>query len=402
MFAVSRDTVCSRLPLAAALVLAVGCGPSLGQTSDLPALVEQLESVQQANLALARKIAAIQVASAETMRKAINDGQLPSTLSDDAAVIADNAATLAVISLAPIGTRAEATGDTYLRLLRQNVSQLDELISRSADPGALSVLRAVRESQLETESLFAGLEDSWTQYQHALRLAELDGTLPVGTFDPASRRWAFPHSAPQTAPNDMTRLPPLPREGTSAAAQLTEESDVAPNSTASSSASEAWVVTTDRNGLPAATANNVDDESRERLTSITIGCNFDGTLRYRVEGSEALREIAVVFGDNQRAFVAVENGAIVGSQALRMSDSLRLAYEWAEAEQSSTMAIGTPNDPSLTAAMPVANYYQARGAVLDSCLPYDEEAIATPATSDSNDEPVAPIPFPRPPDRMPD
>jgi hypothetical protein len=259
----------------------------------------------------------------------------------------------------------------------------------------------VRESQLETESLFDGLNDSWTQYEHALRLAELDGTLPVGTFDPASRRWGFPHAAPSTAPNDMTRLPPLPQEGPSAAAQLTQEGGVAPNATASSPASEAWVVTTDRNGLPAATANNVDDESRERLTSITIGCNSDGTLRYRVEGSEALREIAVVFGNDQRAFVAVENGTIVGNQALRMSDSLRLAYEWAETEQSSTMAIGTPNDPSLKAAMPVANYFESRGVVLNGCSPY-EEASETPATSAASNGLIAPTPFPRPRDRMPE
>ena len=376
------------------MIVLAGCcaaaGPLAAQeaeersTTEVRELVEQLKQVQRANFELAQELADIQMAAATDLLAAAADGRLSSA--DHARLaerFANDAFVLASVPLAPIGTRGEAVSDALVALQRQLIERVDRALSGLGDPVATTVFEAFRDAQRVAEARAAQLEDGWTRYGDLMRLAELRGRLPVGSYDPMSRRWSLG--------SDEERL-----AGAAAGQSSSPEADrLAPGALPSLGG---WIIDSDVNGFPAAVGADTADDSGG-ISSVTIRCNSDGTLRYDIDAATTLSQITVTFGADERAFVAVDRGAIVGAQALRMSDALRLAHESAAGTGRTAMIIRS-EDPPAQASLPLANYFEARGAVLDACLPH-ERGVEEPSSPARLDVPTgdAPIPKPRPANR---
>lgn len=179
-----------------------------------------------------------------------------------------------------------------------------------------------------------------------------------------------------------------------------------------------WMVAIDDSARAVATAGNANPETATRIKSMRIGCHPNGTLRYIFDTDGEIVDYLIFADDEQSAEVRAQDNIIAGDAAIRMSDVLRLAFEYAESRVGGRITIANADAPAERAYFPVAGYLEARGRVLDGCLPWQEaeetaqgdadpaaavEAESAPAAdaTPSGGEIVAPIPRPRPANRTP-
>jgi hypothetical protein len=361
-------------------------------------LIRSLRLMQLREIEAAQDAVELHVEAARILRGL--DPQLLGGPAVAAAVrtLADNSLALAVVLLSPIGTKTYTAWAAYDGLLERTLADLEAVLASLEGQGvARDALARVRSDLLAARQLTSTFESDWATYGEALRQAELAGIIPGGTFDPANRSWRLSPSPDLGTANDGERAAEV---GTAILPSANAGGGANQDAVTTSSGGgvpTGWTVGASDAGFPAASAMNLNAESSAKLSSLTIACNVDGTLRYEIAGGHEFSELSITYGEDQRAFVAVENGTVVGTQALRLSDSLRLAHEWASKSGEQRIIITSVDDPTIVAALPTASYYEARGRVLDACQPHDapvEESNgrATPGA-------IAPIPYPRPVNR---
>ncbi|HEY0918764.1 hypothetical protein, partial [Devosia sp.] len=329
-----------------------------------------------------------------------------------------NARTLAALALAPAASgTAEPVAD-LARLLKANLQLLRPLEQASPD-GFDSPLAAYAAEQHRAQELADKLQDGWEVYAGRLTAAQISGAMPAGGFRPSDRSWSLqrPSGAATAGFGDLVfeagsdaagiyaEIGIVPTEagpGDAVPPAAADEARAQPMPAADAEA-PAWVVQPDARGLPAAIAANTDAHSLTRIESVRIDCHSDGTLRYTIGAEEDFTEYRVYASAADFAVVRASANAVTGGQALLMSDVLRMAFEWASRDVSlATPMIISPSDaPELRVALPVRNYLQARGTVLDGCVPWTEPpSPAATATAPGGGASVqSPTPYPRPANR---
>ena len=444
-------------------------------------LVLDLQQVQLANLDLARRLADVERRAADLLHSAITDGALANAaerrLID--ALIA-NATILASMALAPATT--EATGqDSELRgLLEQNlafVRQLQDMTGHS--PGFRDALSAYALMQLQALDLGIALRRNRDRYDQVLAAAEARAVVPDGSFDPATRRWALqlpgvlpavgsvstsqldeaatvtasidqvpaieasPSAGEPEVASDAVSTPPdvpappaiaptgrdFPANELPSVAAIAPDGDRLPAGQGLDivaddevvTAPPTWTVSVDAAGRPVALAYNLEAPASSGIEGLRIGCSPNGTLRYTFMGEAVAAEYYIALGPAEGHAVRAESGVVRGSEAIRLSDALRRAFEAASsAGAAGRISVAVVDSLDRPAYLPVLGYLEARGRVLDGCTPYPEAAdveaaapapppaLGAPLTldptagqqageeADAATRPVAPIPLPRP------
>jgi hypothetical protein len=468
-----------RAVLLAGVAVAVLSAPALAQPAQdaRDAVFLQLRQLQQTNLDIAGQMSEIQRRAAallEATRAGGADGDpLRQEIID--ALIA-NALTLASIVLAPVATQ-DAADDAFLRLLEQNLGVVSE--SQPLFDQDTRLAQAVEQyalMQAQTQDLGLALRDGWDRYAEAVAKAETAGLLPAGGFDRSARTWAIkrpsveagfaaragntaaaadePRLEPETSALDHSIFGAVPdaevaaalaREAERLAARAPEADSVSAPSI-EDSAPEAststdtpmqvettlqappatWMVMIGDNARAVAKAPNANAATTDRIRSLQIGCHPNGTLRYIFETDRTISEYLVYANKEQHAAIRAQDNIVSGSEAIHMSDVLRLAFEWATSttDTDAHIMVAAGDDPEALAYFPVPGYLDARGRVLDGCLPWQDDGAGTPSTSAVTTpeltaptpqavestgvedalpavETLAPVPRPRPASRMP-
>lgn len=449
-----------------------------------------LQQLQDANLGIARQMSEIQRRAAALLEAAWVKAASGDTAQEEAlTALVANALTLASVVLAPVATRDVAAGDVFSSLLEQNMAlaaKVEPLFR--GDPGLAEALAQYNVMQVQTQDLGLALRNGWSRYGRAVADAEAAGLLAPGSFDPDARDWsiALPDLAVADIPVEPAageeRLAPdvsaldapafavePPDEITAAAEREAERlaeaapaiapaaeagaahpaalvasarppagealalvDPVAPPATQPVTQPAAWLVMIGDNARAVAKAPNGNAATTGSIRGLQIGCHPNGTLRYVFEADREIGEFLVFANDERSATIRASGNMVAGSEAIRMSDVLRLAFEWAsDAGENAHIMVAAADEPDNRAYFPVSGYLEARGRVLDGCLPWDEgddplaasaappaatiaaepaPAEAEPAAAEiaapveaqpTATEPVAPVPRPRPAGRMP-
>jgi len=343
-----------------------------------------------------------------------------------------------------------------MSLLRRNLVLLGNagpLFEQDAEFAA--VMKQYTVLQMQTEDLAVALRNGWSRYGETLTTAEIAGMLRPGSFDPAGRSWRLqtpalvdgppaaselnfesgadaaevygtigleapaPIVAPpggggqEPGPAGRSQAEPQPGAVATAPERLSAGDPLALAEDAASRQSSLWVVTTDDAGRATATSGNANASSAKGIKSLEIGCNSNGTLRYYFAAADEFPEYWIYANETEHATVRAESNAVSGGEALKMSDTLRLAFEWATRDpaKNGPIVISPGDELDLRAEFPIAGYIEARGKVLDACEPWEEEAgpggeapsngESPPATASPPRPLVAPVPHPRPKNRIP-
>jgi hypothetical protein len=404
-------------------LLAFGPALSLAQEVGAPQTVEdlfdKLAQLQDANLGIARQISDTQQRAAAGLQTVLNDGLVADEAQRKLAdTFIDNALTLASIMLSPMATQNVAAGETFIRLLRSNIAMLESArptARQNADlAGALEKYSVL---QAQSEDLAVALANGWTRYGEVVRTAQLTDLIRPGSFDAVNRNWALanpnagaataapvaeedaeasampvpaltgnPPAAIAEAPADKAPVADIPQleapvatatvptaevTGTTGPARLdaTAPLDVANLKDGVGTIGD-WVIEEDLPGLLMATSKNINEATFDAITSVTIACGDNGTLIYQIN-AKANSTTYSVYSDDvlTRTVQAVEN-IISGPEAMAMSDTLRLAYEWAQKvpEEHRRLTVSAVDDNEIPAQLSPLGYLEARGKVLDACV----------------------------------
>jgi hypothetical protein len=439
--------------------------PAMAQPSAeaVETLFLELTQLQDANLAVARQMSDIQRRAAAALQTALAEGKVADPAQRDVVeVLVANALTLASVALAPVATQEVAAGGVFSALLTENI----KLVARAeplfrADPGLAQAIEQYEIMQLQSRDLAVALQNGWARYGRAIANAERSSLLPPGSFDPAARSWtinvpdvelaevvppATGGADDRLAPDsDAMALAEPATTGADADEQITEAASAPAIETAAAAtepdrlpAAEAlalvepavaaaqsadWMVMIGDNARAVAIAPNSNAATAGRIRGMQIGCHPNGTLRYIFETDEDIKEYLVFANQTRSATIRANSNVISGGQAIQMSDVLRIAFEWASANAAtgSSLMIAAGDTPAELATFPVAGYLEARGRVLDGCVPWEDDSQKqddVPITGSAQVEgevplelpteqpipttdSVAPVPHPRPADRMP-
>lgn len=412
----------------AAVMCALACiAPAAAQPAGAPGsfeqLFEDLARAQAEGAATLREIAEAQRRAAAALEAAVGTGTVkdPRALQLAPALVA-NARTLAAIALAPAATVGPEPAASLGRLLQTNL-QLLHTLEQASPQGLEAPLAAYAARQRRAQELAGALQHGWEVYAGRLTAAQISGAMPAGSFGPSDRSWALQApSTPATASfgdlvfeagSDAAGIyaevgiaPAEPGAGPDAVAPAATGEAAPQPLPAGDAEGPAWVVEPDARGLPAAVAANTDPLTSARIRSLMIDCHTDGTLRYTIGAEDDFTEYRVYASAADFAVVRASANVITGGQALLMSDVLRMAFEWAgrDASLATPMVISPSDAPDLRVALPVRNYLEARGAVLDGCAPWPEPPSSGAAATAPDREAApagarAPTPYPRPANR---
>jgi hypothetical protein len=436
----------------------------------IDALFVELTRLQDSNIAVARQMSDIQRRAATALQTVLADGKVTDPAQQEVIeVLVANALTMASVVLSPVATQEVAAGDAFSGLLAENM----KLVARAeplfgAEPELAQAIEQYEIMQLQSRDLAVALQNGWNRYGQAIAAAEGSSLLPPGSFDPNARSWtisvpdvelaevaspAAGGSDDRLAPDDSALALAEPvttgavadaveqiNEATAAAAADTEietaavatEPDRLPETSAPAlpdppitAQPAGWMVMIGDNARAVAVASNSNAATADRIRGMQIGCHPNGTLRYIFETDGNIGEYLIFANQTDSAKIPAESNMISGGAAIHMSDVLRLAFEWASANPSpdSTLMIAPADAPDAVATFPVAGYLEARGRVLDGCVPWEDKSAAAveevpaigPAEVDGGTpleltieesspdrvENVAPVPRPRPASRMP-
>ena len=406
----------------------------------------KLGQLQDANLGIARQMSETQRRAAAIIQATLDDGQISSpTHREIGKAFISNALTLASIVLAPVATQEVAAGDQFMSLLRRNLIMIENarpLVAQDADLAA--AMKQYSVLQMQTQDLAVALRNGWNRYGETLTTAEVSGMLRPGSFDPAGKSWSLqlpPLVKEPVATSDLTfesgadaadvygeiglqevapgepsparpaaqPEAPLPALGGATAPQ-SEPIVTAPASPGVGGGApiSGWTVTTDEGGRVAAVAANIDAGTADRIKLLQISCHPNGTLRYFFDAADEFPEYFVYANQTDRATVRAASNTVSGGEALKMSDTLRLAFEWATRDPGSNgrLVISPGDEADVRAQFSVEGYIEARGKVLDACQPWEEEpgavGDALPGGESPRGAPAelrAPVPYPRPRNR---
>lgn len=176
-----------------------------------------------------------------------------------------------------------------------------------------------------------------------------------------------------------------------------------------------WSIKPDGKGLLMASADNINLKTIDRIGGMTIACGENGTLVYLIDASTSYTSYSIYSDDAITRTVLAENNAISGRESAAMADTMRLAFDWAEADPDKRrrITVAAADDEEVPAQFSPEGYMEARGKVLDACVQSlvdramgtaaagageapREAAIVVPEGAVIKPDLVAPIPRTRP------
>jgi hypothetical protein len=166
----------------------------------------------------------------------------------------------------------------------------------------------------------------------------------------------------EVATADMNTAQPEPETVTTATAAAADPSHAAGSD---------WVVSL-ADGRASASVKNRNVETAEQISALHITCNPNGTLRYTIYATGENDEYLVFMDDKNSATILAVTNIISGNEALRMSYTLRFAYEWAMKDQPERAIVVSAKKSGVRAEFPATGFLEARGKVLDTCEPWDD------------------------------
>jgi len=418
--------------------LGLGCGSlSLAQEVTAPATVEELfgklVQLQEANLGIARQIAETQLRAADAIQVALDEGGV-----EDAALkklgqaFIDNARTLASVVLVPMGTENVSAGETLQRLLRANIAMFER--SRGAarsNPDLASAFEKYSVLQTQSQDLLVALANGWHRYGEVVRTAEIAGMIRAGSFDSGDATWTLVNpdlqaaaaataapepEAREQAPVEPTPVPALsgtPRGPSGEAAQPAAAEPVPatlpqppaeplPDITGTTGPARLdstgplaladikpdgsgkigdWTIEADGTGLFIASSSNLNEGTADRIAGVTIACGENGMLYYQFAARTDYPSWVVYSDDALSRTVSAETNIVKGADASALSDTMRLAFDWAgrDPDRKRRITVAAVDDDEVPAQFSPSGYMEARGRVLDACV----QGIVSKAMSDT-------------------
>lgn len=388
----------------------------VAQEVTAPATVEdlfgKLVQLQQANMGVARQIAETQLRAADALQVVIDEGTVTDEgLKQIAQTFIDNGRTLASIVLSPMALQNVSAGQTLQRLLRSNIAMLERVRPAArANADLAGAFEKYSVLQAQTEDLVVALANGWDRYGEVVRTAELAGMIRAGSFDAVDGTWTLSSPDAKVAvaepveaadePEAPTPVPALsgnPRgpdqaETEPEIAAVAPEPEPAPQPEVTGSAPSRldatgplalaeinsdgsgrigdWSIEADGTGLFIASSPNVNPQTTDRISSITIACGENGTLYYQVAAAASYSSFVVYSDDALSRSISAEANIIRGPDASALADTLRLGYEWAgrDPDKKRRLTVAALDDDEIPAQFSPSGYMEARGKVLDACV----------------------------------
>ena len=212
MFAGNKRVIVMRRTAVAlvALCAAFAAPAAFAQSSAIKVVYDDLILLQDANLGIARQMAALEQQAANELETALQSGRigLPAHQAIARTFVA-NARTLAAIMLSPMQTYQTAAGESMFILLRRNIELLRGVMpNRAADPALDAAITRYTVLQMQTQDMAEALQNGWTRYASILKSAEQSGLLAANTFDPDTQSWSL--GTPVAGTATMADLPAAP------------------------------------------------------------------------------------------------------------------------------------------------------------------------------------------------